>query len=188
VIEMEGSGPTPRTLDEDSAWSLLRSLARRARAGSPLVRSTSFRVLENGGLEEAPASRSDLNVHPDREAAFETRAAIDANVREMLDIYLPLCVGERSSELVIGHLGQSLDGQIATLTGASRYVTGPENIRHLHRLRALFDAVLVGAHTVSSSPSRSMRWLSSMTGRSRPLPTSRAARSAIRTPASTRRC
>jgi len=41
-----------------------------------------------------------------------------------------------------------LDGQIATAGGASRYVTGPENIVHMHRLRALCDAVLVGAGTV----------------------------------------
>jgi riboflavin-specific deaminase-like protein len=64
----------------------------------------------------------------------------------MLDLYLPLC--SLRGPTVLGHLGQSLDGQIATEAGASRYVTGPENIRHLHRLRALSDAVIVGAGTV----------------------------------------
>jgi riboflavin-specific deaminase-like protein len=49
----------------------------------------------------------------------------------------------------VGHLGQSLDGRIATETGVSQYVTGPENIRHMHRLRALADAVVVGAGTVA---------------------------------------
>lgn len=49
---------------------------------------------------------------------------------------------------VLGHLGQSLDGRIATASGHSAGVTGPSNIRHLHRLRALADAVLVGSGTV----------------------------------------
>ena len=66
----------------------------------------------------------------------------------MLDLYLPLCLGDESLHLVFGHMGQSLDAQIATSSGASRYVTGPENIQHMHRLRALCDAVVVGASTV----------------------------------------
>jgi riboflavin-specific deaminase-like protein len=41
-----------------------------------------------------------------------------------------------------------LDGFIATGSGDSYYVTGPANVRHLHRLRALCDAVIVGAGTV----------------------------------------
>jgi diaminohydroxyphosphoribosylaminopyrimidine deaminase / 5-amino-6-(5-phosphoribosylamino)uracil reductase len=66
-------------------------------------------------------------------------------VKQMLELYLPLC---QAKTLVFGHVGQSLDGQIATATGASRYVTGPENLLHMHRLRALADAVVVGAQTV----------------------------------------
>lgn len=49
--------------------------------------------------------------------------------------------------LVIGQLGQSLDGRIATPTGASRYINGEEALRHLHRLRAEVDAVVVGVGT-----------------------------------------
>ena len=54
------------------------------------------------------------------------------------------------SPIIVGHLGQSLDGYIATHDGDSFYVTGPENIRHLHRMRALCDAVVVGAETVAA--------------------------------------
>jgi diaminohydroxyphosphoribosylaminopyrimidine deaminase/5-amino-6-(5-phosphoribosylamino)uracil reductase len=50
--------------------------------------------------------------------------------------------------IVVGQIGQSLDGRIATLTGHSRYINGPEGIAHLHRLRAVVDAVVVGAGTV----------------------------------------
>lgn len=50
---------------------------------------------------------------------------------------------------VIGQLGQSLDGCIATRTGDAHFVNGPETLVHLHRLRALADAVIVGAGTVA---------------------------------------
>jgi riboflavin-specific deaminase-like protein len=49
---------------------------------------------------------------------------------------------------VLGRIAQSLDGRIATTSGASRWISGPDDIVHTHRLRALFDAVVVGAGTV----------------------------------------
>jgi riboflavin-specific deaminase-like protein len=61
-------------------------------------------------------------------------------------LYAPIA-GSRGS-FTVAQLGQSLDGRIATPTGHSHYVNGPEAIRHLHRLRALVDAVVVGVGTV----------------------------------------
>jgi riboflavin-specific deaminase-like protein len=67
-----------------------------------------------------------------------------------VDLYLPICGASRTSPMTVGHLGQSLDGFIATRAGDSQFVTGPENIVHLHRMRALSDAVVVGAGTVAA--------------------------------------
>jgi len=50
--------------------------------------------------------------------------------------------------MVVGQIGQSIDGRIATLSGHSQYINGPAGLDHLHRLRSLFDAVIVGAGTV----------------------------------------
>lgn len=50
---------------------------------------------------------------------------------------------------VLGQLGQSLDGRIATESGHSHYINGPEDIRRLHATRAAADAVVVGAGTVA---------------------------------------
>jgi diaminohydroxyphosphoribosylaminopyrimidine deaminase / 5-amino-6-(5-phosphoribosylamino)uracil reductase len=55
---------------------------------------------------------------------------------------------EASGPLVIAQLGQSLDGRIATPTGASKYINGPIALDFLHHLRARVDAVVVGVSTV----------------------------------------
>jgi len=65
------------------------------------------------------------------------------------DCWQPTALEAHSSDQwVIGQLGQSLDGQIATATGHSKYINGEGGLRHLHTLRAWADAVVVGVGSV----------------------------------------
>jgi 3,4-dihydroxy 2-butanone 4-phosphate synthase / GTP cyclohydrolase II len=66
----------------------------------------------------------------------------------LLDRYGPLVAA--GPTITIAQLAQSVDGFIASRTGDANYVSGEADREHLHRLRALVDAVLVGAQTVAA--------------------------------------
>ncbi|MCY4074044.1 MAG: RibD family protein [Acidobacteria bacterium] len=100
-------------------------------------------------MHHHPKPAVSLQVYPSGE--WEASAVPTAAARQVLDLYLPL---QLRADLVIAQAGQSLDGRIATPAGHSHYVTGPADIRRLHRLRALVDAVVVGAGTVAADNPR----------------------------------
>ena len=110
-----------------------------------------YRLDRNGSLQPAAANAPDalLRWQP-AEGWIPPARKLPAAAYELLTLYLPLCHSHADHPVTVGHLGQSLDGYIATSTGDACYVTGPENIKHLHRMRALCDAVIVGAETVAT--------------------------------------
>lgn len=63
-------------------------------------------------------------------------------------IFGPLRIGKVDDLVIVGQVGQSLDGRVATATGRSHYINCPAALAHLHRLRALVDAVVIGVGTV----------------------------------------
>lgn len=77
-----------------------------------------------------------------------SEGTIGDSARQLFDLFLPLVAGARP--LVIAQLGQSLDGRIATANGASHYINGEAARLHLHRLRAIVDAVVVGVGTLNA--------------------------------------
>ena len=74
------------------------------------------------------------------------------------DLFGPLRKGVVDDLVIVGQLGQSLDGRIATASGHSKYINCPAGIEHLHRLRALVDVVVVGVGTaVADDPQLTVR-------------------------------
>jgi riboflavin-specific deaminase-like protein len=119
-------------IDTETAWNALLLARHRWRYG-----------IAPEPICMAEGASKQLELSPDGTWHwFGTTVQADAAL--LLDRYLPLL----APQLVMGQLGQSLDGRIATLSGHSHYVTGPESLLHLHRLRALVDAVVVGGGTV----------------------------------------
>ncbi len=125
-------------IDEQTAWHLLRALPAGL-AAPP----------RGGVVHHDP--RPDVWLQVDETGGWEASAQLTDAARAMLELYLPLQLKE---EFAIGQTGQSLDGRIATDAGHSHYVTGKADILHLHRLRALVDAVVVGAGTVAADNPR----------------------------------
>ena len=118
------------------AWERRRDEHRRqARLGAAAGTGASRQrrtpvVTARSGCASTTRARSSRSMPPTpgswparrRPAAGPGRRAGDGapapDVERLLDLYLPLCVGAASRELVIGHLAQSLDGRIATRSGA----------------------------------------------------------------------
>ena len=81
------------------------------------------------------------------EALAAIRAGRRSDASRWDGIFGALHCGQVDDILVVGQIGQSLDGRAATSTGHSHYINGSEGLDHLHRLRALMDAVVVGVGT-----------------------------------------
>jgi riboflavin-specific deaminase-like protein len=82
-----------------------------------------------------------------RDAVTAIRAGHCNGASRWERIFGPLRAGQIDELLVVGQIGQSLDGRSATSSGHSHYINGAEGLDHLHRLRALMDAVVVGVGT-----------------------------------------
>ncbi len=140
-------------IDEGEAWRFLLALRALGRQGESFDAPAALRLGEGGRLEEAGDGDAWLVARPDLPEGWAPagpagRQAYAPAVADLFDLYLPLCVGARCRSLVVGHLAQTIDGRIATVNGVSRFITGDANLKHAHRMRALSDAVLVGARTV----------------------------------------
>ena len=121
--------------------------------GTSLTEEQAWELLL-GVRSEADADAAGLVRGPDGIRRWGQGASPEAEA--LADLYLPLCLA--GPRLTVAQLGQSVDGFIATRTGDADFVTGEEDRRHLHRLRALADAVVVGAGTaVSDDPQLTVR-------------------------------
>ena len=124
-------------LDSEDAWRTLLEIgaARGAGSGEP-------------GRREIRAA--DIAVTRQDDGGWRLEQPASPEIAALFALYMPFCVAPPGRSLVVAHLGQSLDGRIATLSGASRWVTGAADIAHNHRMRALADAVIVGSATLRS--------------------------------------
>ncbi len=135
---------------ETNAWALVREAARVADTVSRAAVTAAFDLDDADTLRSVPdgAAAALIEWRPGHGWVLAMPASDPRHA--LVDLYLPICSATTAKPVTVGHLGQSIDGFIATPSGDSQFVTGEENLRHMHRLRALCDAVIVGAGTVAA--------------------------------------
>src|SRR5262245_16138801 len=139
--------------DPNIAWDIVVAAARSADRAANDNQRRAFAIDSTGGearLRSVPDADPDAIIEWNPGSGWQLRLIAEDARRAVVELYLPICSAVASRPITIGHLGQSLDGFIATLAGESRWVTGQENLLHMHRLRALCDAVVVGAGPVAA--------------------------------------
>ena len=120
-------------LGVDALWPLCLALVRERRAG------VTFSDIHGAGAMRWQGG-----------AGWALGPGWDHEATELFALLKPLLDRRADGQAwVVGQLGQSLNGCIATRGGDANYVNGPQVLTHLHRLRALCDAVIVGAATAA---------------------------------------
>lgn len=122
-----------RMVCEEQAWELV--LAIKAQADQALDRPS----------ESAASSHSVGPLIVSAAGRWRCQTPVTPAAVRLFDVFLPLCA--RARPFALAQIGQSLDGRIATETGASQTINGADGLTHLHRLRAVVDAVVVGTGT-----------------------------------------
>lgn len=150
---MNASGWSPSTpasaaLGPEQVWALLLELRRQIRSLATLPECLGLGFDGQGQPTHMAVDDPGLLLAIAADGSWSARIPVSESGAELLELYLPMALACRARSWTVAHLGQSLDGRIATVDGGSHYVNGPENLTHLHRMRALGDAIVVGACTV----------------------------------------
>lgn len=169
------SAPSADELAVEMCWTALRLLRMRMHLAPAGFRQCALRIAPepvvtfDARLEAAPGAydiviafdagssvrrHETLLVMDDLiEVEVVQRGAMPEAMLALLRMYLPYCLApieaqRRRRAIAVSHFAQTLDGRIATHRGDSRWIGCSENLVHAHRMRALCDAVLIGAGTL----------------------------------------
>jgi riboflavin biosynthesis pyrimidine reductase len=136
-------------LDVELLWALLLSLVQQARRGHALTSAAGFGLVR-GGWRQVPLEEASCIVdplaRPGRQIEVRRSLVVHPEVRALCELYLPLVIGERAAELAVGHFGP--DEEDGANEARAVPEAGQAERLHTHRMRALFDAVILGVRTV----------------------------------------
>jgi diaminohydroxyphosphoribosylaminopyrimidine deaminase/5-amino-6-(5-phosphoribosylamino)uracil reductase len=94
---------------------------------NPLVRGKGIKILKRHGVK----------------VRF---GLMQEEARQLNEVFVKYITTKRP--FVVLKTAMTVDGKIATRTGASRWVSGKETLRYSHHMRNVYDAILVGVGTV----------------------------------------
>ena len=139
-----------RESDIEIGWALVQAATGVAAQADESNQLAAFALALDGDLRPVATGDPDVIITWRPGTGWEAALPPGDPRRAVIDLYAPICSATAGRPITLGHVGQSLDGFIATQAGESHWITGKQNILHMHRLRALCDAVVVGAGTVAA--------------------------------------
>ena len=175
-------------IQQEILWNILLGFRNRFAlnpSGTDMVTAlydkTGFQLLINE-IPEIPLSQYALVLSLKKARSSRKRVAVffvDSELRvevlqtgqlnlpaiEFIRSFISLCVMpalafKMQRAISILHLAQSIDGRLATLNNNSRWISNTENLIYVHRMRALSDAILIGANTLlNDKPALTVRYV-----------------------------
>lgn len=139
--------PSP---DQTLAWAVMLAAAAWRRSAAPAPMAWAPDETGRHRIRKVPVDDRSAWLQCSAPGLWQSGPALPSGCRDLVELYLPLLPASAEAPVVVGHLGQSVDACIATASGDSNVVTGAENFLHLHRMRALSDAIVVGGGTAAS--------------------------------------
>jgi len=117
------------------------------------------KVLENGTFIINFSNNELRNINHLNSSLFQIETIgnqqLNSQDLDVVKLYLPYALLPYYSKKFkkcysISHFAQTLDGRIASFSGESKWIGSEENLIHAHRMRALCDAILIGAKTLDT--------------------------------------
>ena len=180
--------PFPLIIQQEILWNILLGFRKRFvlnPSGTDMVSAlfdkTGFQLLVNEipdisfGQYAIVLSLKKTNIPRKRVTVFFVDSELRVEVLqsgqlnlpaiEFISSFISLCVMPARAfklqrAISILHLAQSIDGRMATMNHNSRWISNSENLVYVHRMRALSDAILIGANTLlKDKPALTVRYV-----------------------------
>lgn len=111
-------------------------------------------LIRKAGIKEVVASMRDPNPlvkgkgfrYLKRHSIKVRVGLLEKEARRLNEVFIKYITTKRP--FVVLKMAMTIDGKIATKTGASRWVAGKASRRYAHHMRNIYDAILVGIGTV----------------------------------------
>ena len=116
----------------------LLQIIKKSKGNKPL-----YLIVKNNSIKKSNIKEYNLKIS---KKLIVSKFRISYFYKSILEILIPIIFN--CNKLVIGQLGQSIDGRIALTNGNSHYINNTKSIIYLHCLRSLSDAIIVGSNTI----------------------------------------
>jgi diaminohydroxyphosphoribosylaminopyrimidine deaminase/5-amino-6-(5-phosphoribosylamino)uracil reductase len=146
-VALRRAGPRARDADVYVTLEPCNHHGRTGPCAEALIAAGVSRVFV--GMRDPNSLVNGRGIRRLRQAGIATEVGLLAGECARLnEAYAKYIVARRP--FVVAKIAQSLDGRIATRTGASQWITGERSRRLGHRLRNELDAILVGRGTIAA--------------------------------------